>query len=102
MNVIPVSNQSFDGRIIGCLRLTPEQRKIFRQVRPCWENLVKNKDYDLKLYMSYGRELRITTGKIPEYEVINSNNPDMWINRAKEIVKSYKKIMAKNECQHAG
>jgi hypothetical protein len=48
--------------------------------------MVKGKDFDLKIYKSYGGELRICTTKQPEYSVVDSNNPAIWINRAKEVV----------------
>ncbi len=89
MKTTSVSAQNFDGRVIGCSWLKSEQKKVFKQVRPCLENLVKNKDYDLKIYKSYGNELRISAGKIPSYTVISSNNPAVWISRAKEIIKDF-------------
>ena len=91
MKVSSVSNQDFKGRVIGCSYLKPKQRKIFKQVKSCLNNLVKKKDFDLKLYMSYGGELRVSAGKRPEYTVIDSNNPAVWINRAKEIIQEFEK-----------
>lgn len=86
MEINPVSAQMFKGRIVGCSWLTTKQRKVFNQVRPCLENMVKNKDFDLKIYKSYGSEIRICTTKYPEYSVVDSNNPAIWINRAKEVI----------------
>ena len=63
MKTASVSNQNFEGRVIGCSWLKPKQKKTFKQVRPCLENLIKNKDYDLKIYKSYGQELRIAAGE---------------------------------------
>ena len=91
MKPASVSNQNFEGRVIGCSWLKPKQKKTFKQVRPCLENLVKNKDYDLKIYKSYGQELRIAAGEKPAYSVIESNNPAIWINRAKEIIENFEK-----------
>ena len=89
MKVNIISDQNIKGRVIGCSWLKPKEKKVFSQVRPCLENLVKNKDYDLKIYKSYGNELRISAGKIPSYTVISSNNPAVWISRAKEIIKDF-------------
>ena len=89
MQVIPVSNQSFEGRVIGCSWFKPKEKKIFKQIRPCLENMVKNKDFDLKIYKSYGNELRICTTKQPEYAVVDSNNPAIWIDRAKDVIKGF-------------
>ncbi len=91
MKVDSVSNQIFQGRVIGCSWLKPKQRKVFKQVKPCLEKLVKNRDYNLKLYRSYGGELRISAGKKPEYAIIDSDNPGIWINRAKEIIEGFEK-----------
>ena len=97
MKVGSVSNQIFQGRVIGYSWFKPKQRKVFKQVRPCLENLVKNRDYDLKFYMSYGRELRVSAGKRPEYTVIDSNNPAVWINRAKEIIQGFEKEQSEKQ-----
>ena len=82
---------SFQGKVIGCSWFKPKQRKVFNQVRPCLENLVKNKNYNLKLYKSYGGELRISAGKKPEYAVIDSSNPSIWINRAREVIEGFER-----------
>jgi len=89
MRIDSISNQNFQGRVIGYSWFKPKQRKVFKQVRPCLEKLVKNKDYDLKFYMSYGGELRVAAGKRPEYAEIDSNKPAVWINRAKEVIKGF-------------
>jgi hypothetical protein len=89
MRINPVTNQGFKGRVIGCAWIKPQQRKVFKQVKPCLENLVKKKDYNLKISYPWGEELRISVEKNPRYMVIESNHPDIWISRAKEIIKNY-------------
>ena len=91
MKVDSVSSQILQGRVIGYSWFKPKEKKVFKQVKPCLEKLVKNKNYDLKLYKSYGKELRISAGKKPEYAVIDSNNPAIWISRAKEIIEGFEK-----------
>ncbi len=86
MQITPVSNQNFNGRVIGCSWLKPKQKKVFKQVYPCLQKMVKGKDFDLKIYKSYGGEIRICTTKQPEYSVVDSNNPAIWIDRAKEVI----------------
>ena len=90
MRVYEISNQIFQGKVIGCSCLKPNQRKVFSQIRPCLEKLVKNEDCDLRIYLSYGNELRVSAGKVPEYAIINSNNPEIWITRSREIINDYK------------
>lgn len=87
MKINKISNQNFQGRVIGCSHLKPKQKEVFRQVIPCLENMIKDKNYDLFINLSYGNELRISTGKIPAYSVIDSNSPAIWIDRAKNIIK---------------
>lgn len=53
------------------------------------ENLIKKKDYDLKIKFCWGKELRIYVPKNTEYMEIESNHPDIWIARAKDVIKSY-------------
>ena len=86
MEINRISSQNLQGRVIGCSRLKPKHRKVFRQVLPCLENMIKNKDYDLFINLSYGDELRISTGKIPAYSVVESNSPAIWISRTKDII----------------
>ena len=88
MTINTVSNQNFKGRVIGCSWLKPRQKKVFNQVLPCLEKMVQDKDFDLKIYKSYGSELRMCTTKQPAYVVVNSNNPEIWINRAKEVIEN--------------
>ena len=90
MQTIPVSNQNFEGRVIGCSWLKPKQRKIFQQVRPCLENMVKNKDFDLKIYKSYGM-LRIGIWKHPDYVEPESDTCGTWISSAKELISAFKR-----------
>lgn len=90
MIVASVSNQNFEGRVIGCSWLKPKHRRIFKQVKPCLENMVKKKNYDLKISLVYGK-LRISAGKKPEYAEIESNTASSWINGAKEIIRNYEK-----------
>ena len=89
MRAEAISNQNIQGKVVGCSRFKPKQRKVFQQVRPCLENLIKNKDFDLRIYFAYGGELRVSAGDNPVYAVINSNHPDIWINRSKEIISNF-------------
>ena len=90
MKTTSVSTQAFNGRVIGCSCFRPKQRNIFKQVRPCLENMVKNKNYDLKIYTSFGT-LRIGIWKHSEYIEPESNTCGAWISCAKEVISSYEK-----------
>ena len=89
MRINPLQTPNFEGRLIGCSWLKPKQRKVFSQVRPCVEKMIKNKDVDVRIYLSYGNELRMSAGKKPAYTVIESDNPEIWINRAKEVIEGF-------------
>lgn len=90
MRVISVSNQNFEGRVIGCSWLKPKQRKVFKQVKPCLENMVKNKNYDLNIYSSYGK-MRIGIWKYPDYIEPESDSTGAWISGVKELINGFEK-----------
>ena len=88
MKIDTISGQNFQGKVVGCKWFNQKQRKAFKQVRPCLENIMKNKDYDLKIYLFWGK-LRISDGKNPEYAEINSHNPDIWISTVKKFINAH-------------
>ena len=90
MKTTSVSNQVFEGRVIGCSWLKPKQRKVFKQARPCLENLVRNKDFDLKIYKSYGK-LRIGIWKHSDYVEPETDTSGTWISSAKELINGFEK-----------
>ena len=91
MKTTSVSNQSFDGRVIGYSWFKPKERKVFKQARPCLENLVKNKDFDLKIYKSYGGKLRIGIWKHSDYVEPEADTSGTWISCAKELISAFER-----------
>ena len=96
MKTASVSSQRFEGRVIGCSWFKPKQRKIFKQVRPCLEKMVKNRNYDLKIYKFYGK-LRIGIWKHPDYIEPETDTCGSWISGAKEVINSFERNIQKNK-----
>ena len=94
MRTTPVCGQSFEGRVIGCSLLKQKHRKIFKQARPCLEKMVRNKDYDLKIYTSYGK-LRIGIWKHPDYIEPEADTCGTWISGTKQLINSFERDMQK-------
>ena len=88
MTVEPVSSQNFQGRVIGCSWFKTKHKNIFKQVKPCLEKMVKNKDYDLQIYSSYGK-LRIGIWKYPDYIEPEANSDGAWISGVKELINGF-------------
>lgn len=88
MKTTSVSNQKFEGRVIGYSWFKPKERRVFKHARPCLENLVKNKDFDIKIYKSYGK-LRIGIWKHPDYVEPETNTSGSWISSAKELISAF-------------
>jgi len=90
MKTTSVSYQNFEGRVIGCSWFKPKERRVFKQARPCLENLVKNKDFDLRIYKSYGK-LRIGIWKRSDYIEPEADTSGTWISCAKELISAFER-----------